>query len=189
VETTSGREIDALFLQAIGLPVEDRGSFLDSACAGDSGLRTALDDLLADLLVHDPDGQRMGPYRILHAIGRGGMGAVYLAIRADRHYRQQVALKIVKPGMDTADVLRRFRQERQILAGLEHPYIARLLDGGCTSDGRFTAPHHQRQDLEAAPAGLDAEVRDRLGRTSAGEPPPCLTGVCSSSIRRQEYFC
>ena len=80
--------------------------------------------------------ERVGAYRILRAIGQGRMGAVYLAVRDDDQYRQQVAVKVVKPGTDTDDVLRRFRRERQILAGLEHPYIARLLDGGSTHEGR-----------------------------------------------------
>ena len=78
----------------------------------------------------------MGAYRVLREIGRGGMGAVYLAERDDRQYRQLVAIKLVKHGTDTTEVLRRFHHERQILAGLEHPYIARLLDGGSTGDGR-----------------------------------------------------
>src|SRR6185437_5957762 len=77
-----------------------------------------------------------GPYRVLSEIGRGGMGSVYLATRGDEQYRKQVAIKVVKRGMDTADVLGRFRHERQILANLDHPYIARLLDGGTTPDGR-----------------------------------------------------
>jgi tetratricopeptide (TPR) repeat protein len=89
-----------------------------------------------ELELHNPEGERLGAYRILRALGRGGMGSVYLALRDDDQYRQQVALKIVKPGLDTADVLCRFRRERQILAGLEHRYIARLLDGGCTPEGR-----------------------------------------------------
>jgi serine/threonine protein kinase len=63
------------------------------------------------------------------------MGAVYLASRADREFSHEVALKIIKRGMDTDAIVRRFRTERQILADLEHPYIARLLDGGTTADG------------------------------------------------------
>jgi tetratricopeptide (TPR) repeat protein len=110
--------------------------------------------------------QRMGAYRILRAIGRGGMGAVYLAIRDDDQYRQQVAIKIVKRGMDTADVLRRFRDERQILAGLEHPYIARLLDGGCTGDGRpflvMELVEGQRINDYCRDRNLSAEARCRL---------------------------
>ena len=81
-------------------------------------------------------GDRMGAYRIVREIGRGGMGTVYLAERDDDEFRKLVAIKLVTKGMDTAELLRRFRRERQILARLDHPYIARLLDGGSTLDGR-----------------------------------------------------
>jgi non-specific serine/threonine protein kinase/serine/threonine-protein kinase len=80
-------------------------------------------------------GARVGAYRVLRELGRGGMGAVYLAERADGDFRKLVAVKVVKRGMDTDFVLRRFRQERQMLAALDHPNIARLLDGGATDDG------------------------------------------------------
>ncbi len=80
-------------------------------------------------------GRRIGPYEIRREIGRGGMGAVYLASRIDAEFTQEVALKITKRGADTDAIVRRFRAERQILAGLNHPHIARLLDGGTTSDG------------------------------------------------------
>ncbi len=79
--------------------------------------------------------QLVGDYRILHPIGCGGMGAVYLAERADRAFEKKVAIKILKRGTDTAEVLRRFRRERQILAQLDHPNIARLVDAGTTADG------------------------------------------------------
>lgn len=100
--------------------------FIDQPAFVDMGLAQAERDLT---------GAQIGNYQIEREIGRGGMGAVYLAIRADAEFQQRVALKIVKRGMDTDYILRRFRQERQILASLEHPYIARLLDGGTTDDG------------------------------------------------------
>ncbi|HEX9918814.1 MAG TPA: serine/threonine-protein kinase, partial [Pyrinomonadaceae bacterium] len=78
---------------------------------------------------------RIGAYRVLRELGRGGMGAVYLAERADDDFRKLVAVKVVKRGMDTDFVLRRFRHERQALAALDHPHIARLLDAGATDDG------------------------------------------------------
>jgi non-specific serine/threonine protein kinase/serine/threonine-protein kinase len=90
-------------------------------------------DALPDPL---PSGGRVGPYRLLREIGRGGMGTVYLAARDDGEFKHQVAIKLVKRGMDTDRILARFRHERQILAGLDHPNIARLLDGGHTDDGR-----------------------------------------------------
>ncbi len=79
-------------------------------------------------------GERLGAYAITREIGRGGMGAVYLARRADGQFEKQVAIKILKRGTDTEDVLRRFRAERQILANLEHPNITRLFDAGVTRD-------------------------------------------------------
>jgi serine/threonine protein kinase/tetratricopeptide (TPR) repeat protein len=80
-------------------------------------------------------GRRIGPYQLLHSIGKGGMGSVYAAARADQEYKKIVAIKLVTSGMGTEDMLRRFRNERQVLAGLDHPCIARLLDGGSTDDG------------------------------------------------------
>src|SRR5262249_49682451 len=73
-------------------------------------------------------GRRIGPYRLLRKIGQGGMGTVYLAERADGEFRKRVALKIIKRGMDTEAILKRFRRERQILASLQHPNIAILFD-------------------------------------------------------------
>lgn len=78
-------------------------------------------------------GSRIGRYTVIRKIGRGGMGSIYLAERKDFHHR--VALKIIKRGMDTDEIIRRFEQERQVLAALDHPNIARLLDGGTTGDG------------------------------------------------------
>ncbi len=80
-------------------------------------------------------GRRFGPYRVVGEIGRGGMGAVYLAVRADEQFEKRVAVKLIKRGMDTDDIIRRFRTERQILANLRHPNIATLLDGGTTEEG------------------------------------------------------
>ncbi len=96
-------------------------------------------DLLEGLFARAPDPtppvERAGPYRLLRELGRGGMGAVYLAERSDGQYLKQVAVKLVPPGPDTAALTRRFLTERRILAGLDHPNIARLLDGGVTESG------------------------------------------------------
>ncbi|HZP48196.1 MAG TPA: protein kinase [Vicinamibacterales bacterium] len=100
------------------------GSVLQAVVRGD-----ALDVAAAAI------GRRIGPYEVRRELGRGGMGAVYLATRVDEEYTQDVALKIIKRGMDTDAIVRRFRNERQILAGLSHAHIARLLDGGTTADG------------------------------------------------------
>jgi serine/threonine protein kinase/tetratricopeptide (TPR) repeat protein len=93
-------------------------------------------------------GRRIGNYEIVREIGRGGMGAVYLAERADGNFRQQVAVKLIKRGMDTDFILRRFRQERQILASLNHQFIARLLDGGTTDDN---LPYFVMEFIEGKP--------------------------------------
>jgi serine/threonine protein kinase/tetratricopeptide (TPR) repeat protein len=147
--------IQGLFLEAVDLSPEERRRLLDTACAGDAALRVQVESLLAyDGAAHhritealgdtahslfeseDVTGRRLGAWRILREIGRGGMGVVYLATRDDEQFEKRVAIKVVKRGMDTAELLSRFRRERQILANLDHPYIARLMDGGSTPDGR-----------------------------------------------------
>jgi serine/threonine protein kinase/tetratricopeptide (TPR) repeat protein len=100
--------------------------------------QSLVDGALCDLPDEEESviGRRIGPYLIIDEIGRGGMGAVYLAKRSDDEYQRQVAIKLIKPGMDSDLIQRRFRNERQILANLDHPNIARLFDGGTTDDGR-----------------------------------------------------
>src|SRR5918998_1817666 len=93
-------------------------------------------------------GARVGSYKIVREIGRGGMGAVYLAVRADSEFQKRVAIKLVKRGMDTDFILRRFRNERQILASLDHTNIARLLDGGTTETG---LPYFVMEYIEGQP--------------------------------------
>ena len=144
--------------------------FLDSACAHDDDLRAEIDLLLAHRVDSDSDlieqcaadassfrfhaegaaqtGNRIGPYRIVREIGRGGMGAVYLAERDDEHYRQQVAIKLIKPGLGGEPIQRRFRNEMQILAELNHANIARLFDGGETADG---LPYLVMEYVEGSP--------------------------------------
>lgn len=129
-----------------------RRDFLTAACAGDEALRIEIEALLAEAtdrfdVVADKlttikgddgviaPGARLGDYELLREIGRGGMGRIYLARRADEAFEKEVAIKVLKRGTDTEEVLRRFRAERRILARLEHPNIARLLDGGTTADG------------------------------------------------------
>ncbi len=129
-----------------------RADFVCAQCADDTTVRREVEAILAEsgdrvdrcadvLAVGERreekglQGLRIGPYEVVREIGRGGMGAVYLARRMDGEYDQDVALKLLKRGTDTDEVLRRFRAERQILARLEHPNIARLLDGGTTVDG------------------------------------------------------
>ncbi len=80
--------------------------------------------------------ERIGDYRVLRELGRGGMGMVYLAVRDDDRFHKRVAIKVIRKGMDSEDILKRFDQERQVLGAMNHPNIARLLDGGQTDDGR-----------------------------------------------------
>jgi serine/threonine protein kinase/tetratricopeptide (TPR) repeat protein len=119
------------------------------------------------------DDTTIGPYRVLRRIGQGGMGAVYLAQRDDAEFKQQVAIKLVKRGMDTEFVLRRFRNERQILAALNHPNIARLLDGGTTSDGR---PYFVMEYIEGQPITHYADER----RLTTVERLQLFQEVCSA---------
>ena len=178
-------QVDALFAAALERPPEERQSWLDAACEGDGALRRAVLELLADAGAAEavlgesvtgyaaavvdevqaelareeealPLGGRVGPYRLLREVGRGGMGTVYLAERADQEFRKQVALKLVKRGMDTDEVLRRFRYERQILAALEHPSIARLYDGGAAEDGR---PYLVMEYVEGEPVTRACDAR------------------------------
>src|SRR4030095_13016542 len=114
---------------------DDASSFIEQPLydsARNGVLLGLLDDTDEDPMV----GKVLGSYRIEREIGRGGMGAVYEACRADGEFRLRVAVKVVKRGIDTDFVLRRFRNERQILAALDHPFITRLIDGGTTDDGR-----------------------------------------------------
>ena len=175
--------LEALFHEALGHPPEERASLLERACRDDPGLRSEVERLLA---AHDKaggfiqvpaatitglgpadesiDGRRIGPYRVVRELGRGGMGAVYLAERADGAFTQQVAIKLIKRGMDTDHVLARFRAERQILATLDHPNIARLLDGGSTADGLpfFAMEYIDGQPIDGYADTRRLSVPDRL---------------------------
>jgi eukaryotic-like serine/threonine-protein kinase len=144
----------------------ERMVFLDATCQSDEELRREVESLLASeteaedfietpvfrILKEDekplPEGQRIGAYRVVREAGRGGMGSVYLAERADEEFRRQAAIKVVRRGMDTDEIVRRFRAERQILANLDHPNIAGLLDAGTTEDGR---PYFVMEWVEGRP--------------------------------------
>jgi eukaryotic-like serine/threonine-protein kinase len=144
---------------------EGRTALLRRACADDSTLLHEAEELLSHDTVafeefaqfaatrlrpheHNRIGERLGAYAIVGELGRGGMGAVYLAERADGQFQKRVAIKVLKRGTDTDEVLRRFRIERQILAELEHPNITRLLDAGTTSDG---LPYFVMEFIEGTP--------------------------------------
>ena len=157
------RRVDAVFQRALARPEQRRPRFLALACGDDDALRAAVERLLraereslnafdtaiasnrqafdalsGELAVTPEDsraGQRLGPFRLVRQIGEGGMAVVYLGERDDGAFVQQVAVKILRRSLDAGDDVARFRAERQILSSLEHPHIARLIDGGTTQDG------------------------------------------------------
>ncbi|MCW5964286.1 MAG: serine/threonine protein kinase [Bryobacterales bacterium] len=149
--------VTALFDKAARLPIAQRDAFLVAACGTDAAL---LNEVRSLLEVHTDDPEyleesalsahgdaleeaieaqtredRVGPYKLIRKIGAGGMGSVYLAERDDEEFRKQVAIKFIRGGAMRENAVKRFRRERQILARLEHPGIARLLDGGTTDKG------------------------------------------------------
>ena len=167
------RQVEEIFQAALDLTPEDRSRYVLEVCANDTSLRRDVESLLSqydsagelldepvygntelgvlESFVEEKDpmiGRRLGSYRIEREIGRGGMGAVYEASRADNEFNKRAAIKLVKRGMDTDFILRRFRKERQILAALDHPHIAGLLDGGTTEDG---LPYFVMEFIEGQP--------------------------------------
>ncbi len=177
------QRLEELFEQACELAPDDRNVWLEEHCADDADLRAQLEGMLAadagadERLNHligeaarrttEGDGRessRIGPYRVLREIGRGGMSTVYLAERDDEHYRQQVALKVLRWGPENREVQLHLRRERQILAGLDHPHIAKLLDGGNTDDGLpyFVMDYVEGEPVDAYCERRGLTVRERL---------------------------
>jgi len=180
--------VEQLFEQAAALAADERAAFLDQACADDPELRaylvslldsdmaqsTLVESAIRDVLrstvaaldeTADNAGVRIGPYRIVRTIGTGGMGVVYLAERADEQFEQQVAIKVVRQRLLDPDVQKRLLSERQILANLDHPNIARLFDGGTLHDG---TPYLVMEYIDGLPIdeycdrknlGIDARLR------------------------------
>lgn len=158
MDRASWQKLKEPFYTALGLSPEARSAYLEKHFADDPQSRAELEALLQ---AHEKAGEfielpvfekllprstpkpeplteasTLGPYRLLRELGRGGMGVVYLAVRDDEVVKKQVALKVIQGGMAKESIARRFRTERQALATLEHPNIARFLDGGFTDDGR-----------------------------------------------------
>ena len=147
------RVVRDLFDEAVELPAAERAAFLESLGARDSALHAEVASLLrassaAETFLETPAlshvrenpfeeerRTRIGPYEIVRELGHGGMGTVYLTARRDQGFEKTAAVKLVRRGMDTDFILERFRNERRILADLDHPNIARILDGGSTEDG------------------------------------------------------
>ncbi len=183
------RRLKTLFAEALERPPEERAAFVDEASGADVAFAAELRGLLEahtkdegflEEIVADgargvvPAGGgtlrgRFGVYEILEELGSGGMGTVFLARRADAEYEAKVAVKIVRPGLFSTETLRRFRAERQALARLAHPGIARLLDGGTTGEGipYLVMEHVEGQpiDVYADAHGLDREARILLFRS------------------------
>jgi serine/threonine protein kinase len=175
--------IQQLFSDALELQTRDRAKFLSELCEGDAELRREVESLLeadepqstflqspafeisaseiaAQVLESEEAsaiGRLVGAYRIVREIGRGGMGAVYLAERSDGEFQKQVAIKLLRRGLENEAVIHRFHKERQILADLEHPNIARLIDGGTTENG---LPYFVMEYGEGLPLNRFCEERN-----------------------------
>jgi hypothetical protein len=181
------KRADELFAAALELEPEVRSEFLARECAGEPSLLAEVTSLLAfaeqaealefmremaldlsakhvvtDELAEDRAGQLFGRYKILSLIGEGGMGKVYLA--RDTELNRQVALKLIRGNLTTKETLRRFHNERQILAGLQHPNIAQLLDGSSTEDGLpfFVMEYVEGQPLNDYVAAKELSLGARL---------------------------
>ena len=178
------QRVEELFHEAVDLAGTEQEAFLGRECGSDTDLRRRVEALLsADpisesvveqgiVAAFDPLDEeerqavpdRVGAYRVVREIGRGGLATVFLAERDDEHFRKSVALKVVRRGLDTEDVLQRFRYERQILARFEHANIARLLDGGSLPDGRpfFVMEFVDGQPIDVYCADRGLNLRRRL---------------------------
>lgn len=149
-------EIKVILAEALERPPTDRVEFIDRACGDDGELRAEVQRFLqgesnaarllesgqwaghavdVEALDDAAPGTLVGPYRLVREIARGGMGTVYLAERRDDEFQRTVAVKLLRRDVADADLVRRFRSERQILAAIDHPHIAKLYDGGTTEDG------------------------------------------------------
>jgi serine/threonine protein kinase len=176
------RRVRNLFDAAMERPAAERTAYLESSCEGDAALLGEVRELMAahgaaETWIDRPalgasnrvEGRRIGPWEVLREIAAGGMGTVYLARRADGAFEKKAALKILRPETASPEVLRRFQQERDILAALDHPNIARILDGGETDDGLpylvMEFIDGQRIDRYCAEHRLGIDERLRLFRS------------------------
>jgi eukaryotic-like serine/threonine-protein kinase len=188
----SDERLAELFAEAWELPTAERATFLDAACGDDASLRAEVTSLLAASerapeVFAPPDPTRLlalldedeadvpthaGPFRVIRELGRGGMGTVYLGEREGSDFAQRVAIKVVRRGIRSEELVARFLRERRILATLEHPSVARLVDGGVLDDGRpwLAMEHVDGEPLIAwcdkRRLGVDERLRvfERVGR-------------------------
>jgi non-specific serine/threonine protein kinase/serine/threonine-protein kinase len=191
------QRVKQVLATALELGPAERESYLEQSYAEDASLRADLEPLVAverrlsdkfldgsDLAVAaatllPPDeaywiGRRVGPYKVVEQVGAGGMGEVYRAVRADDQYQKEVALKFVRAGQYSGDIFARFKNERQILAGLDHPNIAKLLDGGATDDG---TPYLVMELIEGRPITEYCNVHE----LSVTERLKLFLQVCSAA--------
>ena len=208
---TSTPSVETILAQAVEIAApEERQAFVEQACAGDAELQRQVERLIANhfqagsflerpAVAMDPDGtagwetagvgrtaraRSIGPYKLLEQIGEGGMGVVYVAEQTPP-VRRKVALKIIKPGMDTKQVVARFEAERQALAMMDHPNIAKVHDAGATDSGpallrHGAGPRHPDHRILRPRAALDPRAAGavrpglpgRAARPPEGDHPP-----------------
>ncbi|HXK02198.1 MAG TPA: protein kinase [Verrucomicrobiae bacterium] len=166
MDTARFLRLREIFDSALLLPAPERDSFIARACSGDTALEAEVRELWAAHLAATAESGRrdapppsepmVGPYRLKGRLGEGGMGAVYLAVRDDGAFRKQVALKVLRNDQVSPELIHRFHQERQVLANLDHPNIARILDGGQTAAG---LPYYVMEYVDGLP--LDRFCDDR----------------------------
>jgi serine/threonine-protein kinase len=192
--------VKSLFINAVeNCPPERWEDYLDEACGGDEDLRRRVRALLeahlsADSFVEEPGpavmvaaaspsaegpGTVIGPYKLMEQIGEGGMGVDYVA-EQHQPVRRKVALKVIKPGMDSRPVVARFEAERQALALMDHPNIARVFDGGTTPSGR---PYFVMELVRGVPI-TDYCDEQRLPSASGWSCSSSSAGRCSTRTRR-----
>ena len=188
------QRLESLFDAAMEQAPAKRSAFLLQACPDDPELRAEAESLIrshesAGDFIESPAVEekfarelmdsgylpmpRIGPYKIIRELARGGMGTVFLAVRDDDQYRMQVAIKLLKRNLNSESVVKRFKSERQILAGLDHPSIARLLDGGTTPDG---IPYFVMEFIDGNP--IDDYCRTR--ELSVTDRLQIFRAVCSA---------
>jgi serine/threonine-protein kinase len=188
------RRVDSIFDAAVDIPAGERTAFIDRECGDDEALRAEVHELVrayhqSDSVLESPAArlaapllesaaaasgpvpERIGPFRIVREIGRGGMGRVFLGERADGQFEQRVAIKLIQHG--APGVLRRFVEERRILARLEHPNIARLVDGGITESG---LPYFAMELVEGEPIDRYCESR----ALTLEQKLPLFAAVCDA---------
>jgi serine/threonine-protein kinase len=186
------RKLESVFFGALDLEADARRQYLDRVCAGDVSFRAEVEAVIA---AHEREEERggldgleprallgrrgslvgttLGAYRLVALVGRGGMGDVYHGRRADEQFHQEVAVKVLRPGYAAEELVRRFRVEREVLAQLQHPHIAPLLDGGVTADGR---PYLVMQYVHGVPITEYADGR----RLSVSQRLVLVRTVCEA---------